>query len=468
MDNYELHRKIRFYRCQFKKFKQLYEDCFSAVPCDPTTITLNENFLRLVQPCSEDINFTLQDQDLNTVPYTLNGNTIQINCEGGGGECEPVHIYFNDNPFAEVTCGEDFFFYVTDQNDNPITPLSVSGNTIQVNIPDCCEETSVSFNDEEPLALDCGDTNFLITDADETPLTILSVIDGVIRVDTGCPTLCEQISESDWETIKNCLNEQQIEDVTADLCETCNPVEISVNGDLEVTAAAGTSSNITTINQSSTPIVPMAINVTGNDIEIQVNVPEPSGIAYFEPNDMAYPLPSFADYDDGWREVNGVFRRTKPAYAIYCQKLNISSIEPRITLQFNNVHGTTDRYTREDGSITPVTTDQVIVRDHLTGKEWIEWQITPNLWVDLLNEAYARGWFLPSQQEFISVRNNSSGTVDMLGRIMITSSQAQVFGTTNPANTTNYLGSNNLQVPYASYDKSLSRRTMLLVRNGTF
>jgi hypothetical protein len=230
MDNYELHRKIRFYRGQSKKFEQLYKDCSAETACEPTTITLNENFLRLVQPCSEDVGFTLQDQDLNTVPFTLNGTVIQINCEGGGGECDPVHVYFNDNPFDEVSCGEDFFFYVTDQNDNLVTPLSVSGNTIQVNIPECCEQTSVSFNDEEPINLDCDDTNFTITDEDETLLAILSVIDGVIRVNANCPTLCEQIGESNWTTIKDCMTEAQIEDAEEDLCDCPPPTPSGVLG----------------------------------------------------------------------------------------------------------------------------------------------------------------------------------------------------------------------------------------------
>jgi hypothetical protein len=308
-----------------------------------------------------------------------------------------------------------------------------------------CDPATVTLFSLPFLTVNSGGAqNIRVLREDLSPATIVSTNEGDIIIDfpDECATFEELLSTKDWATqIAPNLNDEQINDASV-------PYEVKyVNGTMIETD----------LQAPGSPLVVIVPNPLA-----------PSGIAYFEPNDSAYPLPSFEDYDDGWREVNGVFRRTKPVYAIYCQKLNISSTEPRITLQFNNVHGTTDRYTREDGSTTPVTTDQVIVRDHLTGKEWIEWQITPNLWVDLLNEAYARGWFLPSQQEFISVRNNSSGTVDMLGRIMITSSQAQVFGTTNPANTTNYLGSNNLQVPYSSYDKSVARRTMLLVRNGTF
>jgi hypothetical protein len=248
-----------------------------------------------------------------------------------------------------------------------------------------------------------------------------------------------------------------------DFVGACDPVEISVNGDLEVTAAAGTSSNITTINQSSAPVVPMAVNVTGNNIEIKVNVPAPSGIAYFEPNDMAYPLPSFADYDDGWRVTNNLFKYPKPTYPIYFQTLDNAAADPSRTLLYDNIHGTKDRFTLVDGTpVSSLGSTGIPIRDHLTRREWIASAITARPWLDLLLEAFARGYFLPSQAEFISFRDIASNAMLVSG--MQPTAQGQAFGTTDPSNTINFFGSSNAQVPYTSFAKGTNRPTTLLCK----
>jgi len=252
-----------------------------------------------------------------------------------------------------------------------------------------------------------------------------------------------------------------------DFLPEVDPVEISVNGDLEVTAAAGSSSNITTINQSSAPIVPMNVNVAGNNIEIQVNVPAPSGIAYFEPNAGSEPPQTYGNYDDFWRHQNNAFKVDMPVYPAYYQELDLAAgINAWTTLKYPNIHGTFSRFTRVDGNTTPLSGNEINVpiRDHLTRREWMRIDSISRTWQAHLNFVFALGYFLPSQREFISVRRNNQSTIVMLNNNMHVSGQGQVFGTTDVANITASLGANNAAVPYSSYDKATSRVTSIVCK----
>jgi hypothetical protein len=71
-----------------------------------------------------------------------------------------------------------------------------------------------------------------------------------------CPSLCELISENQWETIKDCLSEQQIEDAQADICgiPPCDPATVQINGEEVATVASGGMVNIAVENESGTPL----------------------------------------------------------------------------------------------------------------------------------------------------------------------------------------------------------------------
>jgi hypothetical protein len=182
-DTYEALRKARHYLCQAKKWKELYEEC--SVPCAPTVITLNTEEILSVAACSAQINLGLVDLSSTPLEFTIDGNDIVVNC----GSSEPVDIYFNDNPFAQVDCGEDFFFYIVDQDDNPVVPISIDGNTIQVDTQDC-GTVQINVNGNAFYEADCGETvPISIVDSDEDPVTILSITGTQITVQTPCPPL---------------------------------------------------------------------------------------------------------------------------------------------------------------------------------------------------------------------------------------------------------------------------------------
>jgi hypothetical protein len=298
--------------------------------------------------------------------------------------------------------------------------------------PTPCEDATVQINGEEVATVASGGmVNIAVENESGTPL-------GAFNEETGV-----------W--------------VVPD-CPPCDPVEISVNGDLEVTAAAGTSSNITTIDQNSAPVVPMAVNVSGNDIEIQVNVPEPSGIAYFEPNDMAHPLPSFSIGDDGWRMANGVFLKSKPAYPAVFQTLDRTAVNPYATLAVDNIHGNRERFTFLDGTIYTPTLN-VPFEDHLTGRVWIIKFTASNLWNNLLTLFIPEGYYLPSNYEVATLKTQSAQPLQANGSLH-TTGQAQSTGTTALNNTSQFIAiqtnTNNLNL--LALDKATPRTTAMYVK----
>jgi len=182
-DTYEALRKARHYLCQAKKWKELYEEC--SVPCAPTIITLNTEEILSVEACSAQINLGLVDLSSTPLEFTIDGNDIVVNC----GSSEPVDIYFNDNPFAQVDCGEDFFFYIVDQDDNPVVPISIDGNTIQVDTQDC-GTVQINVNGNAFYEADCGETvPISIVDIDENPATVINITGTQITVQTPCNKL---------------------------------------------------------------------------------------------------------------------------------------------------------------------------------------------------------------------------------------------------------------------------------------
>jgi hypothetical protein len=187
-DTYEALRKARHYLCQAKKWKELYEEC--SVPCVPTIITLNTEDILSVEACSAQINLGLVDLSSTPLEFTIDGNDIVVNC----GSAEPVDIYFNDNPFAQVDCGEDFFFYIVDQDDNPVVPISIDGNTIQVDTQDC-GTVQINVNGNAFYEADCGETvPISIVDSDEDPVTILNITGTQITVQTPCADATIQLT----------------------------------------------------------------------------------------------------------------------------------------------------------------------------------------------------------------------------------------------------------------------------------
>lgn len=199
-------------------------------------------------------------------------------------------------------------------------------------------------------------------------------------------------------------------------------------------------------------------------IELQTTS-TPSGIAYFEPNDMLMDLPSFADYDAGWLFANGLLKRPKPAYPLYYQSLDMSAVDPSETLSNLNYFGNYLRFTRPDGTTTPITGSGQPFVDHLTGIEWIRLPST-GVWAVNLAANVASGYYLPTQAQFISLRKNNSSSIIVLGHTFA-STQGQSFCSTDNSNTNNYLGSSNTQVPFASFSKGASRPTTLYCKIWT-
>jgi hypothetical protein len=379
-----------------------------------------------------------------------------------GNDCEPVLIVNSNQSFSfnapsgTIVELPDTPVLVTDQDGNELgggNLPSVTGGTIQVQAGGVCLDATYQLTlDGEPLAggggsIPSGENANIPIDEFIPPCDPATVqINGEEVATVASGGMVNIAVENESGTPLGAFDEETGVWVVPD-CPPCDPVEISVNGDLEVTAAAGTSSNITTIDQNSAPVVPMAVNVSGNDIEIQVNVPEPSGIAYFEPNDMAYPLPSFADYDDGWRVNQGIFRNVKPAYPLYVQSLNPLAPIPDISLTHPNKYGTLNpdgthaRYTRIGGSTTPWDGVEPIfdIEDHLMGRTlrrlsnsgiFRTWEVSLDLLV-------ADGFYKPSQQEWFAMKNQNSTDITIMGILISLAGHNEWTGTTDRANTAN-------------------------------
>lgn len=188
------------------------------------------------------------------------------------------------------------------------------------------------------------------------------------------------------------------------------------------------------------------------------------GISYFDPNRAAHPIQSYADYDDGWRVLNNQFYVTNPEFPLYEQRLDPTD---HTKLMFPNIWGNYERYTRLDGSLTPPTAG-VVVRDHLTKRDWVNINLLSTSWEQNLINAFSNGFFLPSREEFFSVRaNNVTNAIVMMGVNMHVGGQGQRFGTTNPSNITQSFLSNNTQNSFASVLKSTNRPTGILCRIGS-
>lgn len=231
----------------------------------------------------------------------------------------------------------------------------------------------------------------------------------------------------------------------------CNPATYQLTLDGE--PLAGGSGLIASGASANIPI----------DAYIEV-CPSPSGIAYFEPNDNSAAPPSFADYDDGWRQTNGIFKRNRPTYPLYYQCLDLSAANPYNTLMFNNIHGNTERFTFLNGT-TYTPTVNVPFQDHLTGREWIIRAGSSSVWTALLSANVADGYYLPSDKEVATLKIQSSQILQANGNLHA-AGQGQATGTTALNNTAQFLvittNTNNLNL--LSADKATPRITTMYVK----
>jgi len=115
-------------------------------------------------------------------------------------------------------------------------------------------------------------------------------------------------------------------------------------------------------------------------------------------------LSTTANYDAGWLLANGYLDRTHPTTTLV-QSLDYSlSSGIATTLLYNNIHGTKDRFTLDDGT-TPTnnsyTPHDTIHQDHLYGIEFIYRDDSTYTWANALHDPTTdlgtgldAGWFL--------------------------------------------------------------------------
>lgn len=192
-----------------------------------------------------------------------------------------------------------------------------------------------------------------------------------------------------------------------------------------------------------------------------------SGVAFLEPNLQSYHNSiSYSDYDDAWRDANGLFKH--PFFnAEFQQQLDVSSVDPFNTLLYNNSFGNKIRFTNLAGAAASGYTNFI---DHLTGREYIYVGAGFANWVLALTfyyEAPYDGWMLPSQAELNSLKNMNSPHIAINGSIWQASTQQGWSGTTDIANTANAICYDNNSYPTLSVPKINTRRATFRLKLWT-
>lgn len=115
-------------------------------------------------------------------------------------------------------------------------------------------------------------------------------------------------------------------------------------------------------------------------------------------------LSTTANYDSGWLLANGYLDRTHPVTTLV-QSLDYSlGSGIATTLLYDNIHGTTDRFTLDDGTIptnNSYTPHDTIHQDHLYGIEFLYRDDSTYTWANALHDpttdlgsGLGTGWFL--------------------------------------------------------------------------
>lgn len=213
------------------------------------------------------------------------------------------------------------------------------------------------------------------------------------------------------------------------------------------------------------------VNITGGKLSsTPAGGASQSGIEYFEPNKILFDNISYATYDAKWRIDNNLYANTPPINPIYKQELDFSSADPFNTLLHDNIFNNKIRFTDNLGSaITAITNDDSEIYDHLTGRIYVFISNGSSFrnWVDALALKQAIGLYVPSREEYMSLKD-----MRVAGLIRINNINADLLGgsrhpwtcNVNLANTAHAIRLDNNSLPTLSLDRTSTSRTFMYVK----
>ena len=125
-----------------------------------------------------------------------------------------------------------------------------------------------------------------------------------------------------------------------------------------------------------------------------------SGIAYQRP--LMNQTVSYRTGDEAWRVANDplVINSTPADVA----RLDLTALDPWLTLGNLNIHGDNFRFTADDGTQTFVK-NTTVIQDHLTGLEWKMKRYALDNWDGHIDNAIVEGFYLPTFKELLSIQN---------------------------------------------------------------
>ena len=135
-----------------------------------------------------------------------------------------------------------------------------------------------------------------------------------------------------------------------------------------------------------------------------------AGIAYQRPQ-VTCQTATFNDGDDGYNLANGIYNYTPPVNPIHLAELDLTAINPFLTLKNLNEKGTLDRYTDING--LQVYGDGYII-DHLTGNGHLNSFTAAGTFTGVQDDAFvltANGfsdWRIVNRNEALSILDYSS------------------------------------------------------------
>jgi hypothetical protein len=214
-------------------------------------------------------------------------------------------------------------------------------------------------------------------------------------------------------------------------------------------------------------IVLKNVNITGGKLS---STPLPqSGIEYFEPNKILFNNITYATYDAKWRIDNGLYYRTPPTNPIYKQELDFNSADPFNTLLQYNIFSNKSRFTDNIGTaITTLNNDNSEIYDHLTGRIYVFITgVQFRNWADSLALKQTDGLYIPSREEYMSLRD-----MRVTGVIQINNISATLLGSSrhpwtcnvDQSNTLNAIRIDNNNFPTLSLARTSTSRSTLYVK----
>jgi hypothetical protein len=209
-------------------------------------ISTDENTVFIDDSCpNAELQIFLGDVLIDTI-FIESGDTYELNLENYLPECEPPTVIWDgdsDYPLETLDCGETldincetlingvvveiegnetFIEYFRVQSGFPVYSLEGVGSVgYSVN------SWAININQlPDPIFSEEGTELFpwLATWGEGITVRQATISDACCECEPPepCPTLCEQINESNWETVKACMSEGQIENAEDDLCN-CPP-----------------------------------------------------------------------------------------------------------------------------------------------------------------------------------------------------------------------------------------------------